>query len=115
MKIIAIRYFITMRDNMIDMEPKALLLDSVVQEGTVDREARITAKMDIEYLFNLMPNKRYVHVIQRLVLDEIEPKVVARELRISIDNLYNIKKRAIAALTKVALKEIEKYEKETSR
>lgn len=113
MKIIAIRYFITMRDNMIDMEPKALLLDSVVR--TVDREARITAKMDIEYLFNLMPNKRYVHVIQRLVLDEIEPKVVARELRISIDNLYNIKKRAIAALTKVALKEIEKYEKETSR
>jgi hypothetical protein len=28
-----------------------------------------------------------------------------------VDNLYNIKKRAITALTEMALKEIEKYEK----
>ena len=33
----------------------------------------------------------------------------------NVDNLYNIKKRAIAALTEIALKEVNKYEKETSR
>ena len=43
---------------------------------------------------------------------EADPKVVARELRTNVDNLYNIKKRAIAALTEIALKEVEKYEKE---
>lgn len=115
MKVIAIRYFIAKRDGMIDNESKDALLDSVVQNETVDGEKKITAKIDIEHLFSLMPNKRYVYVIRRLVLQEAEPKVVAQELRTNVDNLYNIKKRAIAALTEIALKEVEKYEKEISK
>ena len=115
MKVIAIRYFIAKRDSMIDNESKDALLDSVVQNETVDGEKKMTAKMDIEYLFSLMPNRRYVYVIRRLVLQEAEPKVVAQELRTNVDNLYNIKKRAIAALTEIALKEVEKYEKEISK
>lgn len=115
MKVIAIRYFIAKRDGMIDNESKYALLDSVVQSETVDEEKKITAKMDIEHLFTLMPNRRYVYVIRRLVLQEAEPKVVAQELRTNVDNLYNIKKRAIAALTEIALKEAEKYEKEISK
>jgi hypothetical protein len=58
-----------------------------------------------------MPNRRYVYVLRRLVLQETEPKEVAQELGTNVDNLYNIKKRAIAALTDIVLKEIEKYEK----
>ena len=115
MKVIAIRYFIAKRDSMIDMEAKDTLLDSVVQEGTVDAEKKMTAKMDVEHLFSLMPNKRYVYVIRRLVLQEAEPKVVAQELGTNVDNLYNIKKRAMAALAEIALKEVEKYEKEICR
>lgn len=111
MKVIAIRYFIAKRNSLIDNESKDALLDSVAQRETVDGEKKMTAKMDIEHLFSLMSNRRYVHVIRRLVLQDIEPKVVAQELRINVDNLYNIKKRAMAALTEVALKEIEKYER----
>lgn len=115
MKVIAIRYFIAKRDSMIDMESKDTLLDSVVQDETVDEEKKMTAKMDVEHLFSLMPNKRYVYVIRRLVLQEAEPKVVAQELGTNVDNLYNIKKRAMAALAEIALKEVEKYEKEICR
>ena len=115
MKVIAIRYFIAKRDSMIDNESKDVLLDSVVQEEIVDTEKTMTAKMDVERLFSLMPNRRYVYVIRRLVLQEAEPIVVARELKTNVDNLYNIKKRAIAALTEVALKEVEKYEKEIGK
>jgi hypothetical protein len=115
MKVIAIRYFIAKRDNMIDNESKDALLDSVVQKETVDGEKKMTAKMDLEHLFSLMTNRRYVYVIRRLVLQEAEPKIVAQELGTNVDNLYNIKKRAIAALTEIALKEVEKYEKETSK
>lgn len=115
MKVIAIRYFIAKRDSMIDNESKDALLGSVVQNATVNGEKKMTAKMDIEHLFSLMPNRRYVYVIRRLVLQEAEPKVVAQELRTNVDNLYNIKKRAIAALTEIALKEVEKYEKEISK
>jgi hypothetical protein len=51
-------------------------------------------------------------VIRRLVLQDAEPKDVANELRITVDNLYNIKKRALTALTEIALNDIEKYGKE---
>lgn len=115
MKIIATRYFIAKRNSMIEMDSKNVLLDAVMQDDTVDEEKKMTAKMDIEHLFSLMPNRRYVYVIRRLVLQEAEPKVVAQELRTNVDNLYNIKKRAIAALTEIALKEVEKYEKEISK
>lgn len=115
MKVVAIRYFIAKRDSMIGNESKETLFDSVVQNEAVDEEKKMTARMDMEHLFSLMPNRRYVYVIRRLVLQEAEPKVVAQELKTNVDNLYNIKKRAIAAFTEIALKEAEKYEKEISK
>lgn len=114
-KVVAIRYFIAKRDSMIDNESKDTLIGGVVQNETVDGEKKMTAKIDIEHLFLLMPNRRYVYVIRRLILQEAEPKIVAQELRTNVDNLYNIKKRAIAALTALALIEVEKYEKEISK
>lgn len=112
MKVVAIRYFIAKRNKMIDNASKEALLGNVVRNRPIDGERRMTAKMDIEQLFSLMPNRRYVYVIRRLVLQEAEPKVVAQELKTNVANLYNIKKRAMAALTEIALKEAEKYEKE---
>ena len=116
MKVVAIRYFIARRNQMIDNESDNALLESAVQRETTDgAEGKTSAKLDVEHLFSLMPNKRYVYVIRRLVLDESEPQVVAKELGTNVNNLYNIKKRAIAALTAVALKEVERYEKEISK
>ena len=73
----------------------------------------MTAKMDIERLLSLMPNKRYAYVIKRLIQQEAEPKDVAEELGTNVDNLYNIKKRALAALTESAIKDVERYGKRT--
>lgn len=116
MKVVAIRYFIARRNQMIDNESDNALLESAVQRETTDGgEGKTSAKLDVGHLFSLMPNKRYVYVIRRLVLDESEPQVVAKELGTNVNNLYNIKKRAIAALTAVALKEVERYEKEISK
>lgn len=111
MKVIAIRYFIAKRDSLIDVQSKDAHFDMVVGHETIDEEKKMVAKMDIENLLSLMPNKRYEYVIRRLVLQEAKTKVVAMELNTNVDNLYNIKKRAITALTEIALKEIEKYEK----
>jgi hypothetical protein len=54
-----------------------------------------------------MPNRRYAYVVRRLLLDDAEPQRVAQELNIEVFNLYNIKKRAIASLTELALKEFD--------
>ena len=109
MKVIAIRYFIAKRDRMIENESQSTLIDRIAETETVSLEKHMTARIDIGNLLKNMPNKRYEYVIRRLVLQDAEPKEVAKELCTNVDNLYNIKKRAIAALTESALKEFEKY------
>lgn len=115
LKIVAIRYFMSKRNNMIDMESKESLLENATLNEIVDEEKATTTRIDTEHIFGLMQNRRYVYVLKRLVLEEAEPKIVAQELKTSIDNLYNIKKRAIAAFTKIALNEAEIYEKESGK
>ena len=85
---------------------KETLFETPEHGDSFDEVRKTTARIDVERLFALMPNKRYVYVIQRLVLDDAEPSAVAEELGTNVDNLYNIKKRAIAALTEIALKEV---------
>jgi DNA-directed RNA polymerase specialized sigma24 family protein len=111
LKVIAIRYFIAKRENMIDMSPKEALVENLERGDAFEDMRQTTARMDVEHLFSVMPNKRYVYVIRRLILEEADPRIVAEELQTNVDNLYNIKKRAISALTEIALKEVEKYEK----
>lgn len=111
MKVVAIRYFIAKRNKMIEEESKEPLLDYVTRHESVDREPRIAAKIDIDTLLSQLANRRYAYLLRRLILDDAEPAVVAEEMEINVDNLYNIKRRAIAALTAVALKDVEKYGK----
>lgn len=110
LKVVAIRYFIAKREKMIDKPSEDALIDKASKTLSVNAEKQISAKVDIARLLRLMPNRRYEYVIRRLVLQDVDPKVVAKELCTNVDNLYNIKKRAIASLTELALNEVEKYE-----
>jgi len=108
-KVVAIRYFIHKRDSVIDMSSKGPLIGQAAAESDVyDCDV---SSIDIYALLEQMPNRRYAYVIRRIVLEEAEPKAVAEELHVTVDNLYNIKKRAIALLTLVALKDIKEYGK----
>ena len=106
MKIVAIRYFIAKRDRVIDLNPRNSLSCKSQQVANDTREAH-DAKIDVETILRKMPNRRYAYAIRRLVLDDAEPEIVARELNVGVFNLYNIKKRALASLTELALKEFD--------
>ena len=112
MKVVAIRYFIAKRDRLIENDSEEALIEKAAATTPVYVEKKIDADVDVSHLLKLLPNRRYEYVIRRLVLQDAEPKDVANELRITPDNLYNIKKRAITALTEIAINEIEKYGKE---
>ena len=112
LKIVAIRYFIRKRDEMIEDSSKEYLYIEKMDQP-YESENRIAARMDIERLFSLMDNKRYVNVIQKLVLEGVQPELLAKSMNITPANLYNIKKRAMASLTHVALKDIKKWQKVT--
>lgn len=114
LKIVAIRFFMAKRNIMIENKSYDHLID-VVNNYHEDKENKMISKMDISHLLSLMNNERYAYVIRRLVIEDAEPKTVAEELSITVDNLYNVKKRAIASMTQIVLKEINKYEKEIIR
>ena len=106
LKVVAIRYFLRKREQLID--------DSS-HESLYEKDDKIvetcTAREDLERLFNQMPNKRYVFVIRKLILEELEPEELAQEMNITTANLYNIKRRAIAQLSHIALTDIKYYGK----
>ena len=109
LKVLAIRFFINKRGRMIDDTTQENPYDG--RNLTANTEKEMTAEGDLERLFIKMPNKRYVYVIRRLVLEDWEPEQLAQEMNVTTANLYNIKRRAMAQLTKVALKDIKEYGK----
>ena len=76
-------------------------------EGNPAQEHEIIiTKMDVATLLNLMSNDRYRFVVRSLVLEERERKEVALEMGITIENLDNIKSRALKQLAEIARKEM---------
>ena len=106
LKVLSIRFFIKKRSRMIDNTSQEALYD---EQDYVAPEKDAGARHDLERLMESMPTKRYVHVIRRLILENWTPERLAQEMNISLANLYNIKRRAIAQLTRIALKDIKAY------
>ena len=109
LKILATRFFIKKRARMIDNASGEPPYDK--QEQIAAPESVVAVEYDMERLFEAMPTKRYVYVIRRLILEDCEPEELAREMNITTANLYNIKRRSMAQLTRIALNDIRKYGK----
>lgn len=58
-------------------------------------------RLDIERTLSLMSNKRYVTVIRLLIIEGRKPEDVARLLGTSVQNVYNLKHRAIAQFLEI--------------
>ena len=101
LKVVAIRFFVQKRNSLIEDKSQEPLNE--IKDTPIDVPSQISAKIDVEYLLNQLRNERYVMAIRRLILEDAEPKDVAEEMGVTVDNLYNIKKRAIAALTQIVL------------
>lgn len=109
LKVIAIRYFISKRDSMIDAQSANTPYKE--QASTTEADDSVCASADLRHLLAAMPNQRYAYIIKRLLIDDIEPEQLAREIGIETSNLYNIKRRAMTQLTRVALTDIKRYDK----
>ena len=108
-KTVAIRFAMKLRKKgvMIDIAPHKLPYNKELPTCNGHKHA----KMDIEALLSKMTNERQVFVIRRHLIDGIDEPTLAEEMGIKVSNLYNIKKRAMAALIKVALTDIQQYGK----
>lgn len=101
----------------LQLKTRGRVIDNIAQEPLVSSDSEIDtldatqAKMDIEALLSQMRNPRFVKVIRLLLLEDREPEEVALALGVTVDNLYNIKRRALSALLEVALKDKQNYDR----
>lgn len=109
LKILAIRFFFKKKREMIDGNSHHPLYDEI--EKMPGREKDNTAGGDLERLFEKMSTERYVYVIRKLLLEDWTPERLAKEMMITTANLYNIKRRAMAQLTRVAINDVKEYGK----
>ena len=110
LKVVAIRYFIRKRNDLIEDVSKEILYNEKTDEPE-ESENKIMARMDVERLLALVDNKRYVYVLQELMIEGVTPEILSKRMDITPANLYNIKKRAMLALTHVAINDIKYYGK----
>lgn len=104
MKIVATRFFIRHRNSLIENASREAQYETCEETELLDAEKTVALHLDVETLLSLIANKRYADAIRALVLEETPPEKYAAQIGVTVENLYNIKKRAMAALTKVAIK-----------
>ncbi len=104
LKIVAIRFFIRHRDSMIEDRAGEPLYEQTETEGLSDTSALIARRIDIELMLGMMENRRYADAIRHLVLNDEEPERYAAETGVTVGNLYNIKRRAMATFMHIAIK-----------
>ena len=94
--VVSVRFFIAKRAQLID-SPFSTSLNN--QKGQIHSTAlSLEQRIDIREALNRMPNERYRKVIEILDLQDIRPEQLAEEMNITVDNLYNIHRRALVQL-----------------
>lgn len=105
---VAIRFFQKKRAQLIENVP----LETLYEQNTIWQDMHISQdhRMDVRKAIEQMPNERYRKVIIELELNEREPEEVAQELNITIDNLYNLRRRARLQLKTIMLRKEDYYD-----
>lgn len=106
--IVAVRFFIKNKDRLIEKESNVTPID--ISSASYITSVPIESRIDIFAALDKMENKRYKRVIIALDLNEVKPILVADELGVTIDNLYNIHRRAHVQLHKIMKKKEDYYD-----
>lgn len=94
--VVAVRFFQKKREALIGKSDYSTLNNKRWHEPRM--RISIEQRMDLQAALQKMPNSRYRKVIEQLDLLEIQPEDLAKEMEITIDNLYNIHRRALIQL-----------------
>lgn len=94
--VVAVRFFQKKRKELIENSGSAPLNDKMWKDRTTGISTDY--KLDLHTALNKMPNARYRKVIEVLDLQDIRPELLAEEMNVTVDNLYNIHRRALVQL-----------------
>lgn len=90
---VAWRYFLSIRERLLNSE------NSDDNPGAIrdyaDDDLRIQIAIDVNAVLSKMPNRRYAEIIRLLLIDGYAAQDVADMLDMRVENVYNLKHRAI--------------------
>ena len=95
--VVAVRFFIRKKNMLIENDGTD---DSILNKNIA---IEYSDDMDVETLIGMMRNERYRNVVKALIIEEREPQEFADEMDITVDNLYNIKRRAIKQIKDIVI------------
>ena len=96
MSVVSVRFFQKKRKDLIENDSSEALLQENISfyNPSLSKEQ----KMDLNNALNRMKNQRYHDVIVALDIEDLKPETVAGNLSITVDNLYNLHRRALIQL-----------------
>lgn len=106
--VVAVRFFQKKRKELIEKTGSMPLNDKMWQNQSV--EFPTDCRLDLYAALRKMPNARYRKVIEALDLQEVRPEHLAEEMKVTVDNLYNIHRRALVQLRLIIGRKEEYYD-----
>lgn len=99
MSVVAWRFFMSIYDQIVEKDSEEDLL--AYNHDCNESSLALEIGMDLERVFKAMKNERYVEVLKLLLIEGCSPEEVAALWKMKVDNVYNIKHRAIAKFIKI--------------
>lgn len=94
--VVAVRFFQKKREVLIENNSYETQIEQTMNYKSYSMP--IDETIDVRQAINRMPNTRYRSVIIRLDLQDESPEKLASDMNVSVDNLYNIHRRALIQL-----------------
>lgn len=94
LSVISVRYFCKKKGNMIDVDPRKTQIDEAEKLPDNCTYDSFINNIDLYNAINKLKNPRDRFVIMALEIEGRSPDEVAKCLNITVDNLYNVRKRA---------------------
>lgn len=101
LSVISVRYFCNKKRNMIEFDTRETLIDEADKVSDNSTCDRFVNNIDLYNAINKLKNPRDRFVIMALEIEGRTVEEVAKSLGITIDNLYNVRKRAKKHLSNI--------------
>ncbi len=107
LSVVAVRFFLKKRERL--SENSGLENLNKCRSVQDNHAVPIDFRIDVRKAVEMLPNERYRRVIVALDLQDRSPESVAEEMNITMDNLYNLHRRARLKLRSVMSRKEDYY------
>lgn len=101
LSVVAVRYFIKKRTELIDSDPNRIQIEQMIQLKNHDQHDLFMEKMDLYKAISKLKTPRDRYVIMAIEIEGQDDAEVAKTLGVTVSNLYNIKSRALKQLSNI--------------